>query len=169
MKPLVFVLLLFLNSTDGRDKFHVCIAGNLKVTESFEASRLAAAMFPCIVSDVFLKYKPPTKMVLVAYRPICFVIRTCFAMTSANRITSREDFNAMTECFIDVWVTLTAMDIFRYYGLPEEILTEFANEKFLRSFLSRVFDCYGAVGIENYRTVPDSGIAILRWIMEKLF
>lgn len=90
-------------------------------------------------------------------------------MTSKNLVANREDFNTMTGCFTELWVTLTAMDIFKYYGLAAEHREKFANEKFLRAFLSRTFDCYGAIGLENFRTMPDAGLAVLRWMMEKLF
>lgn len=169
MKSLIFLLLCSLNLTDGKSKFRVCNAGNLKVAESFKASRLGASMFPCIVSDVFLKYKPPPKVVLVAYRPLCFAIRTCFAMTPTNRITTRGEFKMMSTCFVELWLSLTSMGMFKYYGVQPEALAEFANEDFMKTFLSRVFDCYAATEPETFRIGADSGVAILRWMMERLF
>ena len=163
-------LLLFVDLTAcGKNAFSVCATGNLRVTEAFEASRLAASLFPCFVSGVFLKYKPPTKMVLVGYRALCFSIRACFALTPTNRITNKDDFATMTSCFTGIWMNFTKMDVFRYYGLPPDMTTRFGKGEFLRPLFAQSFECMDGAGAETFRTGPDIGIAVLRWMMERLF
>lgn len=163
-----FLLLLFLDSTFGGDRFYVCTARNLKVTESFEVSRLAASIFPCVARG-FLTYKFPADMVLHAYKPLCFAIRACFAMTPMNRVTNSEELQTMSNCFTDLWLNFTAMDVFQFYGVPPETVSAFAKDKTMNSMLIRVFACYAALDVESFRPSGNSAIAVLKWIMEKLF
>lgn len=169
-ESIVLFLLNFLHITaNEKNGFSACATGNLRVTESFRATRVAASAFPCFVSDVFLKYKPPPKMVLVMYKPLCFTVRTCFAMTPLNQLGNHRDFTIISSCFIEMWMNLTKMDIFAFYKVPLDMRNEFANEEMLRPILAGIFHCFEENGMGNFRSGPDAGIAILRWLMERLF
>lgn len=152
-----------------RSEFYICDAQSLRVTEAFEASRLAATLFPCIVSDVLLKYKLPTSMLLSGYKPFCFITRVCFAMISTNRITNRRDFDIVTNCGINSFGTLAELRIFEYYKVSANARRDFDNGKLVRSFFSRIFGCFDKHGVENFRIGPNTAIAMIRFVMDELF
>lgn len=168
MNAKIFLLFSFVEVTVSRDTFQVCTAPNLKVTQSFEASRLAASIFPCFVSEVFLKYRPPTEVLLISYKPLCFSLRVCYGVNPANRVTNHEEFKTMSKCFTEIWMTFAAMDIAKYYKVAPELL-ESVDEKHVRSFLSGVVECYAALDVESFRITSDIAVASLKWIMKRLF
>lgn len=160
---------LFCEVAWGKNNFHVCDAGSLRVTETFEASRMAASVFPCLVSDVLLAYRLPTSMLVAAYRPFCVVIRFCFAMISAKKVTTRRQFETVSQCIVESEVTFTNLGIFEYYGVPADLRREFAIEQVVRDFFHRTIRCYDKIGFEQFHMGPDIGIAIVKWFVDKLF
>lgn len=165
----VITLSSLLRLTNGEDGFHMCESRNLRATEAFKASRLAATLFPCLVSDVFLKYEPPSSLLLAGVKPMCLITRFCFAMIPTHRIANRKDFKTVSNCYISLMVTLTNMGIFGYFHVPGNVTRVFANGKFMREFYSEVFACFEKDGVEYSHVQPDIAIAMLRWVMDKIF
>ena len=164
------ILLVFLpGGASGGNEFHVCNTHGLRVTEAFKASRLAARVFPCLVSDVLLKYKLPSSMILAGYRPLCFIVRFCFAMTPNNRITNRQDFDNVAACILESELTLTNMGISEYHNLPADVRREYENENLMRRVSSDCVGCFHQSGVENFHVGAEIAIAMIRWSMNKIF
>ena len=108
-------------------------------------------------------------MFLAGYRPLCLSIRFCFAMTPNNRITNRQDFDTVAACILDLGLILTNMGVLEYQNLPADVRREYANENLVRMFFSESVACYHQSGVENFRIGADIGIAMLKWLIDKLF
>ena len=163
------ILLVFLPEVAfGKNEFYICNAHGLRVTEAFEASRLAARVFPCLVTDVLLKYKLPSSLILTGYRPCCLIIRFCIAMTPKNRITNRQDFDTVATCILESAITIINMGLFEYRNLPADVRLEYGNEKQFRNIGSDWLACFHQSGVENFKMGADIGIAMLRWLIDKL-
>ena len=167
---LAVVLLVFTFALAyGKTDFYICEPQHLRVTEMFRATRLAATVFPCFASELLLKYNLPSSIFLASYKPLCFIARTCFAMIPNGRISKRQDSEVVARCCADTIRTLTNMGVFEYYRVPADVRRVFGTGEFMHKFYSESFACYEKNGIENFRIGPDTWIAMIRWLIEKMF
>lgn len=160
-------LLVRIEAAINPKKFAVCQSGKLRVTEAFETSRTAATIFPCLVSGVMLKYQPPAAKLVTFYKPLCFSLRICNALTPNNKVANAKDFDIMSTCYIKFWETIAKMGAFSYLSPSEAPGSNLNDSLFMRALLTDVFKCLDEAE-ETFKMGADGSIAMLRWIMEKL-
>ena len=150
----------------GAQKYSVCQAGKLRVTQTFEATRVAATIFPCLVTNVMLKYQPPAVKLVSFYRPLCFSLRICYAVTPRNQVTNAKEFDMVVTCYIKYWQTIAKMGAFHYLDPSQPAGNQVNESKFMHALLTDNFKCFDDVE-GGMRFGADTSIAILRWIMNK--
>lgn len=155
--------------TSPESRFDPCYCRELKVREVMEATRMGAALFPCIVSKVFMPYKPPAAMILAMQKFICVMVNFCFVTQLTGRPSVKEELNALANCHTTFVNQSLNLGLWEFYKLPKYHVEGYLSKEDLLPLMTDTFKCFEGLSLAQLKETPEISLNVFRFIIEKTF